>query len=66
MRFELPVTVEGQLRDLAAKQGRDLETLVEEAVRLYLEGAAITDLDSGDLAEAQVALTGELRGLSGW
>jgi predicted DNA-binding protein len=38
-------SVEEQLRNLAAKQGRDVRTLVEEAVRQYLESAAITDLE---------------------
>jgi len=45
MSIELPSSVEEQLRNLAAKQGRDVRTLVEEAVRQYLESAAITDLE---------------------
>ena len=60
MSIELPVTVEDQLRNLAAKQGRDVRTLVEEAVRQYLESAAITDLDATQVAETQAALLGEL------
>jgi hypothetical protein len=58
--------VEEQLRNLAAKQGRDVRTLVEEAVRQYLDSAAITDLDATQVAEAQVALLDELPAVSDW
>jgi len=64
--IELPGSVEEQLRSLAAKQGRDVRTLVEEAVRQYLESASITDLDALQIAEAQAALLGELPALSDW
>jgi hypothetical protein len=37
--------VEEQLRNLAAKQGRDVGMIVEEAVRQYLKSAAITDIE---------------------
>ncbi len=60
MTVELTGTVEEQLRDLASRQGRNISLLVEEAVRGYLEAAAITDLDPAEVAEAQVALIGEL------
>lgn len=66
MSIELPGSVEEQLRNLAAKQGRDVRTLVEEAVRQYLESAAITDLDATQVAEAQAALLGELPDMSDW
>jgi predicted DNA-binding protein len=52
MSIELPCSVEEQIRNLAAKQGRDVRTLVEEAVRQYLESAAITDLEPTQVAEA--------------
>jgi len=61
MSIELPGSVEEQLRNLAAKQGRDARTLVEEAVRQYLESAAITDLDATKVAEAQAALLANYR-----
>jgi len=48
------------------KQGGDVPTLVEDAVRQYLEFAAITDIDANQLAEAQAALIGELPKISGW
>jgi predicted DNA-binding protein len=64
MSIELPSSVEEQLRNLAAKQGRDVRTLVEEAVQQYLESAAITDLAPTQVAEAQAALLGELPDVS--
>ena len=66
MSIDLPSSVEEQLRNLAAKQGRDIRTLVEEAVRQYLESAAITDLDAAQVAETQTALLGELPDVSTW
>jgi predicted transcriptional regulator len=60
MSIELPGSVEEQLRKLAAKQGRDVCALVEEAIRQYLEASAITDLDATQAAETQAALLGEL------
>jgi hypothetical protein len=58
--------IEEQLRDLAVRQGRDIGVLLEEAVREYLEASAITDLDAAEVAESQVALLSELRGVPAW
>jgi predicted transcriptional regulator len=66
MTIELKGSVEEQLRDLAVRQGRDIRVLVEEAVREYIEGASITDLDNSDVAETQIELLGELRGVPRW
>jgi predicted transcriptional regulator len=66
MSIELPAAVEKELQDLAETQRRDLRDLVEEAVRLYLEAAAITDLTVEEVGETQLALAGELRGISEW
>ena len=66
MSIELPGSVEQQLRTLAAKQGRDVRALVEEAIRQYLEAAAITDVDANELAEAQAALLSELPRIPDW
>jgi len=55
-----------RLRDLADQQGRDLDTLVEEAVRRYLEDAAITDVQPADVAATQEKLAGELTDLAPW
>ena len=64
--IELPGNVEEQLRGIAAKQGRDVRAIVEEAIRQYLDGAAITDLDATQVAETQVALLDELPPVSNW
>ena len=66
MSIELPGSVEKQLRNLAAKQGRDVCALVEEAIRQYLEAAAITDLDETQVAETQTKLLGELPHVTDW
>jgi predicted transcriptional regulator len=60
MSIELPATVEKELQDLAMAQRRDIHELVEEAVRLYLEAAAITALTIEEVGETQLALAGEL------
>jgi predicted transcriptional regulator len=64
--IELPVGVEEQLRSLAATQGRDVASLVAEAIRRYLEAAAITDVDAGEVAETQAALVAELSDIPEW
>jgi hypothetical protein len=64
MSIDLPGSVEEQLRNLAAKRGCDVCALVEEAIRQYLETAAITDLDATQVAETQTAMLGELRKLA--
>lgn len=56
MTIELPGNVEEPLRNLAERQNRDISTLVEEAVRQYLDAEAITDLGTEEVAEAQLAL----------
>jgi len=40
MTFELPASVEKELRELAEVRSREIPELVEEAVRQYLEGAS--------------------------
>jgi len=66
MTIELPAAVEAQLKILAIKQGRDLRTLVEEALRQYIEFTAITDLDASDVGGTQMALLDELASLPDW
>ena len=66
MSIELSGNVEEQLRGLALKQGRDVRTLVEEAVQQYLEAAAITDLEADEVAATQAALLGELPDIAEW
>lgn len=66
MTIELTARVEKELRDLAGTQSREISELVEEAIRQYLEAAAITDLEAAEVAEAQVKMAGEFRGVPGW
>lgn len=66
MTIELPTRIEKELRELAVVQSRDIDELVEEAIRQYLEAAAITDLDPAEVAEAQVKLASELRDVQEW
>ena len=65
MNIKLPRSVEEQLRNLAIKQSRDVHALAEEAIRQYLESAAITDLDATQVAEIQ-KLLGELPRVANW
>ncbi len=60
MLIELAGNVEGQLRDLASRQGRAVDALVEEALREYLLVAAITDVEASEVAKTQEALASEL------
>ena len=66
MTIDLPSVVEEQLRDLAKRQNRDIAELIEDAVRQYLEAAAITDLDPNQVAETQAKLLSELSPISKW
>ena len=66
MTIDLPSVVEEQLRDLAKRQNRDIAELIEDAVRQYLEAAAITDLDPNQVAETQAKLLSELPPIYKW
>ncbi len=66
MSIELTGAEEAQLRELAAKTGRDVRMLVQEAIRQYVAYLAITDLEPDQVAEAQSALLTELPGISDW
>ena len=66
MTIDLPSVVEKQLRDLAKRQNRDIAELIEDAVRQYLEAAAITDVDPTQVAETQAQLLSELPPISKW
>ena len=61
MTIELSAGAQKELEHLSVVQHRDISELVEEAIRQYLEAAAISDLDSFAIGEAQVKLAGELR-----
>ncbi len=64
--IDLPGAVEEQLRTLAEKQGRDIGAIVEDAIRQYLDAAAITDLTGDEIAATQAALLGELPRVPDW
>ena len=66
MTIDVPSGVEEQLRDLARKENRDVAELIQDAVRQYIEAAAITDLDSAQIAETQTKLTPELPRIPKW
>ena len=66
MTIDLPSVVEEQLRDLTKRQNRDIAELIEDAVRQYLETAAITDLEPNQVAETQAKLLSELPPFSKW
>ena len=53
MTIDIGLAYEDQLRSLAAKQGREIGALIVEAVREYLEAAAITDVTGRPGADPQ-------------
>lgn len=66
MTYRLPTTIENELRGLAEQRHRGVEDLVQEAIRQYLDAAAITDLEPADIAATQMSLTAELSDTSAW
>lgn len=66
MDIELTAATEAQLRALAARTGRNVQVLVDEAVRQYVESLAITDLEPEHVAETQTSLIPELRKVPDW
>ena len=60
MTVEVSTNLIEALRRLATKEGRDIDSLVEEAVRDYLQAAAITDVDPNEVGQTQVELAPEL------
>lgn len=66
MTIDLSTPLAEELRRLAGVSGKDIDALVGEAVRQYLDGAAITDVDSDDVAATQASLMGELARVPVW
>lgn len=60
MTISLSGQLEDRLRDLANQQGRDLRAVVADALRRYLEDAAVTDLTPADVAATQEQMLAEL------
>ncbi|MCP4251689.1 MAG: ribbon-helix-helix protein, CopG family [bacterium] len=66
MTIDLPDQLTARLRVLADQQGRALDALIEEAIRRFLEDAAITDLQPADVAATQEAFAAELPDVPSW
>jgi len=60
MPIYLPSPIEALIRQLADRQGRPVESVVEEAIRQYLDATAITDIAPDDVARTQESLLPEL------
>lgn len=65
MVLHLPDSLEKWLRRYAADNGRDVPSVLEDAVRKYLEAAAATDVEPAEIAETQAKLAPEL-GVEPW
>ena len=66
MTIDLSTPLEEELRRVAGSCGKDVGVLVEEAVRQYLDAAAITDVSSEDVAATQASLVSELVRVPAW
>lgn len=66
MTIDVSEQLEERLRRLAEQQGKALKTIIEEAIRQYLDAAAITDLQPADIAATQEKLARELTSLAPW
>jgi predicted transcriptional regulator len=58
--------LESRLRDLARRAGVGVDAIVEEALRQYLDAAAITDVTDSEIADTQEKLAGELNAEVPW
>ena len=66
MTIDVSEQLADRLRQLAREKGEDLNSLVDEALRRYLDDASITDLEPADVAATQENLAGELGSLPPW
>lgn len=66
MTIRLSDQLAEQLQRIAADQRRDVDALVEEAVRDYLVWTATTDVDSTAVGRTQMTLAAELRDPGTW
>ena len=64
--ISLSDAVEKELLRVAGQSKRPLQVVVEEAVRQYLDGLAITDVEPADVSAAQITLAEELPDPSPW
>ena len=66
MTIDVSEQLADRLRQLAKEKGEDLNSIVDEALRRYLDDASITDLEPADVAATQENLVSELGNLSPW
>ena len=66
MTIDLSTHLEEELRRLAGLRGMDVGVLVEEALRLYLDAAVITDVSGDEVTATQASLLGELERIPTW
>jgi predicted transcriptional regulator len=63
MTVHLSTELEAAVRRIAEDQRREVDTVVADAVRAYLESAAITDVEPNEIAATQEAMLPELTGI---
>ena len=66
MTIHVSTNLEAELRRLAGQTGRDLGSLVDEAIQQYLDAAAITDISPAEVAAARMNLAVELHDAPDW
>jgi len=66
MTIDVSEQLADRLRQLAKEKGEDLNSIVDEALRRYLDDASITDLEPADVAATQEKLVNELGDLPPW
>ena len=62
----IPTVLEEQLQALANREGCGVDALIEQALRSYLQYAAITDLTSEEVAAGQEKLFAEMTHMEPW
>ena len=65
MTIDLTPELESELRRLAHELGRDVDSIVAEAIRQYVVASAITDVTPEEVAQTQELLITELK-LEDW
>ncbi len=66
MTIQLQPELENEVRRLADERGRDVQAIVSEAVRQYIEAAAITDVTPEQVGQMQEAIVPEMSDIEGW
>ncbi|NLX14663.1 MAG: hypothetical protein GXY44_13560 [Phycisphaerales bacterium] len=66
MVIQISPCLENELRRVASQRAQALDDIVAEAVRQYLDAAAITEVTPEDITATQEALLGELDDQPEW